>query len=112
MQIELAELQAILSELKRSDPALPMSTGANLVLGKSYFIRTVTFHYTGRLIGLSNDELLLEDAAWVADSGRFAIALKSGELSEVEPYPDKVIVMKSAVVDVCEWCHELPRVQK
>lgn len=78
------------------------------------FVRTVTYHYTGHIESESADEIVLSSAAWIADSGRFAQAVAGGELSEVEPYPDGVSVRirKSAVVDVCDWNHPLPRVQK
>ena len=68
-------------------------------LGKNYFIRTVTHYYTGRLVRVTAQELVLEDAAWIADTGRFANALETGELQEVEPFPvGQVIVGRGAVV--------------
>ena len=82
-------------------------------IGKAYFIRTVTHHYTGRLIAITPKELILEDAAWIADDGRFSDALKSGNLNEVEPFPaGKVIVGRGALLDAHVWEHALPREQK
>ena len=83
----------------------------SLVIGKSYFVRTVTFHMTGRLKAVTDCDIVLSDAAWVADSGRFADALKTGKLAEVEPYPDEVIINREAIVDVSGWLHDLPRGQ-
>ena len=54
----------------------------------------------------------LDDAAWIADTGRFSDALKNGNLNEVEPYPGSCFVSAGAVVDVSEWAHELPRTRK
>lgn len=79
---------------------------------KAVFIRTVTHHYTGRLVGNDEHWLELDDAAWIADDGRFANALASGTLSEVEPYPDRCLIGVGAVLDVSEWLHDLPRTQK
>lgn len=79
--------------------------------GKNVIVRTVTFHYTGRLVGqLIDGALVLEDVAWIAGSGRWAEALEQGPdaLDEVEPYPAGPVAV-SAVVDVSEWKHELPR---
>lgn len=81
-------------------------------VGKAYLIRTVTMHYTGRVVAVTDSDVLLEDAAWIADTGRFADSLQSGELSEIEPYPKRVAVCRGAMVDFCEWLHSLPRGQK
>ena len=75
-------------------------------------VRTVTHYYTGNLTEVSDGELRLTDAAWIADTGRFSEALKTGVMSEVEPYPDDVILSRGAVVDVCAWKHNLPRETK
>jgi hypothetical protein len=79
--------------------------------GKKYFIRTVAFYYTGELIGQTDTELVLSQAAWIADTGRFHEAMESGKFSEIEPYPDdmKVIVSRASIIDACEWPHDLPR---
>lgn len=86
--------------------------GLESYVGKKVFVRTVTFHYTGLLSALTPDMLVLDDAAWIADSGRFADALVTGSLSEVEPYPGQVLVSRGAIVDVSEWKLALPREQK
>jgi len=87
------------------------------VVGKKYFIRTVTMYQTGELVsieGPNDSELVLKDAAWVACTKRFADSLRTGEFEEVEPYPDGelVLVNRSAVIDAYPWKHELPRTQK
>lgn len=72
-------------------------------VGACYFIRTVTMFYTGRLVMVADQELVLKDAAWIADTGRFADSLKTLEFSEVEPFPDgEVIIGRGAVVDAVE----------
>lgn len=83
-------------------------------VGKNYFIRTVTYHITGKLLQVTQHELVLTNAAWIADSGRFMNFLKDGTPSEVEPFPDgaEVIVGRGAVIDAVEWTHALPREQK
>lgn len=80
--------------------------------GKKVFIRTVTHYYTGRLTDSPEGWLKLDEAAWIADTGRFHIALREGRLEEVEPYPGTCWIAAGAVVDVCEWPHELPRTAK
>jgi hypothetical protein len=78
-------------------------------VGSSYIIRTVTMYYTGRLEAVYSGELVLADAAWIADTGRWSTALTTGKLSEIEPYPAGCIVSRAAIVDVAPWPHALPR---
>jgi hypothetical protein len=80
--------------------------------GEKYFIRTVTHYYTGRLVAVTESDLVLDEAAWIADTGRFATALSTGTINECEPFPGQVLVSRGAVVDACEWNHELPKAQK
>lgn len=70
-------------------------------VGKNYFIRTVTHHYTGKLVELHNRELVLTQAAWIADDGRFADAMKSETFNEVEPWPaeKRVIIGRDTILD-------------
>jgi hypothetical protein len=81
-------------------------------IGKNYFVRSVTHYYTGRLVRVTPLELVLADAAWIADTGRFSDALRSGTLNEVEPYPGEVVINRGALVDACLWDSDLPRAQK
>jgi len=76
---------------------------AHWKIGKCYLIRTVTMIQTGRLIKVTDKELVLEEAAWIADTGRFSDALVSLDFSEVEPFPDGfVIIGRGAVIDAVE----------
>lgn len=82
-------------------------------IGQTYLIRTVTLYYTGKLVDVFEHEIVLEDAAWVADTGRFAAALEKGTLNEVEPFPvGRVIVGRGAIIDASVWMHDLPRTVK
>ena len=83
-------------------------------LGEDYLIRTVTHINIGTVIAVGPNEIVLMNASWVADTGRYHNALVEGTLSEVEPYPDgqEVIVGRGAVVDATRWLHPLPREQK
>ena len=81
------------------------------LIGKNVLVRTVTHYYTGKLASCEA-WMKLDDAAWIADTGRFSDALKNGNLNEVEPYPGSCFVSAGAVVDVSEWAHELPRTRK
>ena len=82
------------------------------LVGRNVFVRAVTHYYTGKLAMVDGAFLVLENAAWIADTGRFATALATGKLNEVEPYPGPCLVSLGAVVDISPWDHELPREQQ
>ena len=73
------------------------------VVGKNYLIRTVTMIQTGKLISQSDKFLILTNAAWIADSGRFNECLiDQSKFIEVEPFKNEVIVAIGAIVDATE----------
>ena len=88
---------------------LDLSSREDLI-GNAYFFRTVTYHVTGRVTGIVGNLITLEDAAWIASSGRFSDAIKKGTLSEVEPTGDCVLNLDT-VTDFYPWKHELPNKQ-
>lgn len=81
-------------------------------IGANYLIRTVTMIDTGRLVEVTPTELVLEDAAWIADSGRFSDAVHKALFNEVEPFPEgRVIIGRGSVIDAVEIT-TIPRSQK
>jgi len=73
-----------------------------LEVGKVYLIRTVTMIYTGVLKAQNKTELLLEKAAWIAETGRWADSCKNENFKEVEPYFRDVVLFKGACLDITE----------
>jgi hypothetical protein len=81
-------------------------------IGKNYLIRTVTMIQTGKLVAVYPTEIVLEEAAWIADTGRFADNLVSCSFEEVEPFPEgQIIVGRGAIIDAV-MISKLPREQK
>lgn len=81
-------------------------------IGANYLIRTVTMIDTGRLVAVTAQELVLEDAAWIADTGRFADAVEKAEFGEVEPFPaGHIILGRGSIIDAVK-VKTLPRSQK
>ena len=82
------------------------------VIGRKYFIRTVTMHLTGELISVGPQELVLKDAAWIADSGRFHEAIRDPrKCTEVEPFAQNVIVGRGSIIDATEIPHIITEVR-
>jgi len=78
-----------------------MSNASPYEIGAIYFIRTVTMNLTGVLVEVHDKELVLVDAAWIADTDRFNVSVRTGVFREVEPFPDgkQVIVGRGALID-------------
>ena len=81
------------------------------LIGKSWFFRTVSYHLVGKVTKRIGSFLQLEQASWVADSGRFMNAIKEGTLNEVEPVGIAFLNLES-VTDFFPWVHALPTKQK
>ena len=77
---------------------------AHWCIGKNYFIRTVTHHHAGKLVGVTDKELILENASWIPDDGRFTDALKSCAFAEVEMFPasSQVIIGRGSIIDAVQ----------
>lgn len=71
------------------------------LVGEIIFIRTVTHYYTGRLMKVSGQFAILEDASWIADTGRFSNFMKGqpNESLEVEPMGTTMINIDS-IIDI------------
>ena len=81
-------------------------------IGGKYFIRTVTYFATGEVVEIKGDFLVLTDAAWVADTGRFRDAISTGVLNEVEPVDVPMFINMASITDAFVWKNKLPREQK
>jgi len=76
--------------------------------GAKVLIRAVTNYQIGCVKEQGDDYIILTNASWVANTGRFNKALRVGKLAEVEPCPGDVYVSKGAIVDAMQWTHDLP----
>jgi hypothetical protein len=79
-------------------------------VGKTYFFRCVTFHYIGTVRAIGVMEIVLSDVVWVAASGKFQVALETGQLVDWMMYPDgaPVILGRMSVVDATPWSNPMP----
>jgi hypothetical protein len=110
---EIKALSRFLSQLPTAPVAQSKTPAHPFKIGANYFIRTVTYHYTGKLVEVTPTELVLTDAAWIADDGRLTGALTSCEFSEVEMFPasQQVIIGRGSLVDAVK-IEKLPVEQK
>lgn len=81
-------------------------------IGEKLFIRTVTYHALGRVKKIIGGKILeLEEACFVADSGRFGDCLAKGMIDELE-ITGRHFVNFDAVTDFFIWKHDLPKETK
>ena len=79
---------------------------------KPYLFRTVTMIYTGRLLDFNEQEFLIGEACWIAETKRWMDSVLTGEFNEVEPYgKNTVVIGRGAILDVVE-IPKLPTEQK
>lgn len=109
-KLTLAELEQKIESLEQRKEEVSVQKVGVWEVGNNYVIRTVTMIQVGKLIQVTDNELVLEDCAWVADTGRYSEFLNKGTVNEVEPFPDgKVIVGRHSIVDACKWKFKLLR---
>ena len=107
--VELNEEQMAILEKKGKKPV--ELNDLDSLIGQSWFIRTVTYHVLGRITKRIGNMFLLEEASWIADSGRFSDCIKKGTLSEVEPVGPCLVNIDS-IIDAFPWNFALPDSQK
>lgn len=116
MKKEIQEIQKLLTKISENkSQELEFNLAQQpipLKIGKSYLIRTVTLYYTGRIKQIIGKFVQLEEAAWIADTGRWAEASAEGNFSEVEPFATDPWFNSDAVIDFHEIKYELPTKQK
>lgn len=116
MKKEIQQIKSLLEKLKSTktdtlemefkQPELPFK------IGQAYFIRTVTMYYTGRLSNIVGKFLILDECAWIADTGRFEQAVKEGKFNEIEPMGNSVILNSDSIIDAVSFSLKLPNNQK
>jgi hypothetical protein len=77
-------------------------------IGANYLIRTVTMIYTGKIIKVYKDELVLQKACWIPETERWNESVKNSVFKEQEPYPEEkeVIIGRGSILD-CVQIKEL-----
>lgn len=105
MPLTIEEVRSILQ------PSGSQST--SMKIGEQYLFRTVTVYVTGRIVAITDTDILIADGAWIPDTGRFSDAVKAVQFNEVEPYPDgEHILFRGGLIDAVRLKGSLPRSQK
>lgn len=103
MELSFAELKSLLCV----GVELPFK------IGTAYLFRTIGYHWLGRVKAQCGKFLVLDEATWVADTGRYneAVQGRIAELSssELEPACRDVILNTDHITDATEYPFQIPR---
>lgn len=76
-----------------------------LTVGHCYFVQSCTKDWVGRLVSVNGPyAVTLEDAAWVADSGRLHVFVRDGTAPKMEIEPVGVVCVQW--VNWIPWDHD------
>lgn len=108
MQInDLIELAKILDNDNISNKSdLPFK------IGEAYLFRTVTHIEVGRVKSICGLFVEIEEASWIANTGRYHDCLLKGVFNEIEPYPLTSTINSASLINFAPWTHKLPTEQK
>lgn len=96
-------------DAKKMYATIPVKPGKPVVeVGQTVIIRGIPFYYIGRITYVDDKRLVLENACWLADSGRWSEALQTGDINECEKYPDPVELRTDLCCDITLWKNPLP----
>ena len=104
-QMTMAQLRELSRLFGNASNAAPAPDDSHWEIGKAYLIRTVTMTDLGIVVKVTPTEIVLKDAAWIANTGMFSEALRDpSKLSEVEPFPDGLVILnRSAIIDAVQY---------
>jgi hypothetical protein len=96
MELTIKDLKEVLSSEGSKTHSLYKYKDENV------FIRTVTHHYTGKVIDVTERDLTLTKACWICDDGRFYDFLRNPKekVEESEPYVNDVTIMIDVIIDI------------
>lgn len=77
-------------------------------VGKRYLFQTVTLYWLGTIVGITEGEIVITDAAWVADMGKASSFFGGNDPNESESLPagKEMILSRGALVAVIEAQHK------
>ena len=111
---QLKEISALFNGQPISTSCPPLNSHHPFEIGKNYIIRTVTMIYTGKLVAVYPNELVLVDCSWIPETERYMDFVATGKVKECEPYPEGKLVPigRGGLMDAVVLDAQLPRSQK
>ena len=94
--------ERVIAMLEMAKSKETVKTGYEQYMDKNVFIRTVTHHYSGHVTSVDGLSLTMDQAAWIADDGRYFEDLfkDPDRFNEDEPYLNPVSISLYAILDI------------
>jgi hypothetical protein len=109
LEISQETYDQLLSEM--TVPNIEQLTNPRRFPGGKLFIRTVTYHAVGQVVGQIGEFIELSDASCVFNSGSLSSAVTKGTLQESE-FVGKMFINRNSITDMFPWKHDLPKASK
>jgi hypothetical protein len=77
------------------------------VKGQLYHVETATKYYIGTCSDVTDQEIVLQDAAWVAHTGRLNAYLSGSAPTSLEPLNGPVFISRGAIVAVIPYTRKI-----
>ena len=77
---------------------------------RNVLIRTITHYYVGTAVAENDRWITLDNASWIADTGRFSAVFEKGfdNNAEIERLPDGTQINVQNIIDVIPFSQTLP----
>lgn len=80
------------------------------IIGKKYIIRTVTMVNVGQITDIIGNFIVMRDAVWVSDTGRWSECLaKADGFQEVEPFKNDIHININSIIDSSIYDFQMPK---
>ena len=103
MNLSQETIKELILTLLDLDSSKTSKSQSPFKIGKNYHIRTVTMAHAGTVKSICGNFIVLENASWVADTGRFNEYLRdTAKVKENETFKNDVIIGLGSIVDATE----------
>jgi hypothetical protein len=86
-----------------------INKGIKMKVGDKFLFMYVTHYFTGRVVEITPSEVVIDNAAWIPDTGQFNECIKDGTVAHCQPCPNDVQVRIPRPCITVQWIHNLPR---
>lgn len=97
-EVEYVRADSVQAMLKKQAKVKPTTQKHPYVNGQVYHVETATKYYLGTCVCVTDQELILENAAWIPSTGRANQYFAGAAPEEMEPMAEPAIIGRGAIV--------------